>query len=96
MECGILVIKKTSVRSLQIGLYSVFFNRTNETLTGKRERNLIAKENKILLSPLLFNCNIEKNKIMICYANFLQPISNLVKDATNLSQLFVKKCQFFI
>ena len=48
------------------------------------------------LSPLLFNCNIEKNKIMICYPNFLQLISILVKDTTNPSQLFVQKCQFFI
>ena len=26
MECGILAIKKTSVKTLQIGLYSVFSN----------------------------------------------------------------------
>ena len=37
-ECGILVISKTSVRSLQIRLYSVFFKRTHETHTWKNKK----------------------------------------------------------
>ena len=43
-ECGILEIRKTSVRSLQIRLYSVFLKRTQETHTWKTKRNLIVKE----------------------------------------------------
>ena len=53
VECGILAIKKTSVKTLQIGLYSVILNVLIKNVQEKD------------------NCNIEKTKFMIFYANFI-------------------------
>ena len=46
MECGILAIKKTSVKTLQIELYSVFLSMPIKHIqeTVKRKRNLTVKE----------------------------------------------------
>ena len=41
LEYGIVVIKKASVKTLQIGLYSVF---SNVPIKHTRKRNLIVKE----------------------------------------------------
>ena len=72
-----------------------FLNVPTKRILEKQKEIWLSKENNILLSPFLFNCNIEKTKIMICYVNFLELISVLVKDTTNSLQLFVKKCHFF-
>ena len=45
VECAILEIKKTSVKTLKIGLYSVFLNAPIKHVQDrKRQRNFIAKE----------------------------------------------------
>ena len=44
VECGILAIKKTLAKTLQIELYSVFLRKR------KRKKSLIVKKKKILLS----------------------------------------------
>ena len=68
-EYGILVIKKTSVKTLQILLYSVFLNvpikhPLNTCKKKKKEKkfNCKKKTKKKLLSQLLLNCNIEKQR----------------------------------
>ena len=72
MECGILAIKKTSVKTLQIGLYPVFLNMPIKYVQERDKKfDCKKKKNNILLSQLLFNCNIEKTKIMIFYVNFV-------------------------
>ena len=40
MECGILAIKKTSVETLQILLYSALIKHAYSTHTGKRRRKI--------------------------------------------------------
>ena len=67
VECGILVIKKASVRTLQIGFYSVFLKVSIKHI---QEKEIWYKKNTYL-SQLLFNCNIEKTKIMVFYVNFV-------------------------
>ena len=47
------------------------FKCAHQTRTRKRKRNLIVKEKHILLSQLHFNCNIEKTKIKLFYANIV-------------------------
>ena len=42
MECGILAIKKAYMKTLQIGLYSVFLNVSIKHVQEKK--NLIVKE----------------------------------------------------
>ena len=69
MECGILAIKKTSVKTLQIGLYSVFLNFPIKHVQEKEKGKESSKKKNILLSPLLFNCNIEKQRLIfyVCF-----------------------------
>ena len=45
MECGILAIKKTSMKTLQIKLYSVFLNVPIKHIQEKkRKKKIIVKE----------------------------------------------------
>ena len=71
MECGILAIKKTSVKSLQIGLYSVFLNMPIKHVKEKK------KENK-------FDC---KRKRILFYLNFSSIATLKYKDNDFLCQL---------
>ena len=45
MKCGILAIKKTSVKTLQLGLYSVFLNVPIKHIQeNEKKKNLIVEE----------------------------------------------------
>ena len=72
-----------------------FLNLPMNHVLEKEKEIWLQKKNNILSSPLLFNYNIEKAKIMICYVNFVEVISILVNDTANPLQPFVEKCQFF-
>ena len=70
VECGILAIKKTSVKTLQIGLYSVFLNLPIKHVQEKK------KEKKFDCKRKFFYLNFSsiatlKNKDMIFYVNFV-------------------------
>ena len=71
--CGILAIKKFFVKTLEIGLYSVFFNLPIKYVQEKeKEKEIHCKRKNILLPRfILFNCSIEKIKIMTFYVNFV-------------------------
>ena len=71
-----------------------FLNVPRKHVLEKQKEIWWSKKNNIILSPLRFSCNIEKTKIMICYVNFRESISILVKDTTNPLQLFAEKCHF--
>ena len=61
VECGILAIKK-AVKTLQIVLYSVVLNVPIKHVQEKEKEKFDCKKKNILLSQLLFNCNIEKQR----------------------------------
>ena len=46
MECGILTIKKTPVKTFQIELHPVFFKSAHLTHTGKRKRKKLTVKEK--------------------------------------------------
>ena len=77
VECGILAIKKTSAKTFQIELYSVFLSVPIKHVQEKEKGKEIWlwKKNNILLSQFLVNCNIEKTKVMIFYVNFSMSMS---------------------
>ena len=59
VECGILAIKKT-LKTLQIGLYSIFLNMSIKCIQEKeKEKDLILKKKKILLSQLHFSATLK-------------------------------------
>ena len=70
MGCEIQAIKKTSVKTLEVGLYSVFLN---VPIKHVQEKEILwEKKKKSLLFQLLFNCNIEKNNnVFLCQLCFL-------------------------
>ena len=57
VECGILAIKKT-LKTLQIGLYSIFLNMSIKCIQEK-EKDLILKKKNILLSQLHFSATLK-------------------------------------
>ena len=60
MGCGIQAIKKTSVKTFEVGLYSVFLN---VPIKHVQEKEILSeKKKKSPLFQLLFNCNIEKKQ----------------------------------
>ena len=61
VECGILAIKK-AVKTLQIVLYSVVLSDPIKHVIEKKKEKFDCKKKNILLSQLLFNCNIEKQR----------------------------------
>ena len=72
VECGILVIKKIFCKKFAIWMIFSLFNVPMKHVHKKEKQKEIwlwKKNNP--LSPLLFNSNIEKTSIMICYANFV-------------------------
>ena len=71
VECGILTIKETSVKTLQSGLYSVILNLSIKNMYNKKKKKFDWKKNNIPSSQLYFKCNIEIAKITIFYVNFL-------------------------
>ena len=91
VECEILKVKKTSVKTIQMGLYSVFLNVPMKYVQEKekRKRNLIVKKKLVLLSQLLFNCNIENQRCFFMSNLFLELISVSVNDMYFCFLLFV-------
>ena len=73
VECGILVIKKNFCKKFTNWIIFSLFNVPMKHVHKKEKQKEIWlwKKNNLLLSPLLFNFNIEKTSIMICYANFV-------------------------
>ena len=96
VECGILTIKETSVKTLQIRLYSVIFNLSIKNMYNKKKKKFDWKKNSTPSSQLFFNCNIEKAKITIFYVNFLflEIISILVNVMYFWFILFVNTCHY--
>ena len=58
VECGILAIKKT-LKTLQIGLYSIFLNITIKRIQEK-EKDLILKKHSFISTS--HQCNIENHR----------------------------------
>ena len=54
MECGILAIKKTSMKTLQIGVYSAFLNVPIKKVQGKDNCNIEKNKNNDFLCQLYF------------------------------------------
>ena len=74
-----------------MGLYSVFLNVPMKYVQEKekRKRNLIVKKKLVLLSQLLFNCNIENQRCFFMSNLFLELISVSVNDMYFCFLLFV-------
>ena len=93
VECGILVIKKTSEKTLQIRIYSVFLNlptRHVQKKKRKKKRNLIVKEKGHSFISISLQWQHWKIKIwFFMSALFLEFMSILVKGMYFSFLLFV-------
>ena len=62
VECGILAIKKT-LKTLQIGLYSIFLNMSIKCIQEKeKEKDLILKKKEHSFISTSLQCNIKNHR----------------------------------